>query len=160
MERIDRILNHDLFIEHLEKNKQAEADRSFCRHNIGHFLDVARIALILNYEEQLGISREIIYAAALLHDLGKHLQYEEGIPHEHASAQIAPQILKDCGFDNKETDVIVSAILTHRDEALSSREKFSSLLYRADKLSRACFACERESDCHWKGTKKNMRLKI
>lgn len=160
MERVDKILNHDLFIEHLEKNNKAEANRRFCRHNIGHFLDVARIAMILNQEEQLGIEKDIIYAAALLHDLGKHLQYEMAIPHEESGARIAAEILPDCGFDNKETDVILSAILTHRDERVKDGKDLNSILYRADKLSRACFACKSEKDCNWKDGKKNMRITV
>ena len=89
MDRIDKILKHDLFIENLKKNQAAEADRRFCRHDMAHFLDVARIGTIINLEENLGISKEVIYGAALLHDIGKHRQYGEGIPHEQASAQIS-----------------------------------------------------------------------
>ena len=37
---------------------------------------------------------ELTAAAALLHDCGKHEQYENGILHEQASARIAPEILK------------------------------------------------------------------
>ena len=51
MERIDKILNHELFIDNLEKNQAAEAERCFCRHDMTHFLDVARIGMILNLKE-------------------------------------------------------------------------------------------------------------
>ena len=115
MDRIDKILNHDLFLYHLGRNNAAEADRRFCRHSMVHFLDVARIGTIIALEEGLKIDREWIYAAALLHDCGKHEQYENGTPHEQASARIAPEILKACGFDDEETGVIVTAISRHRD---------------------------------------------
>lgn len=115
MDRIDKILNHDLFLYHLGRNNAAEADRRFCRHSMVHFLDVARIGTIIALEEGLKINREWIYAAALLHDCGKHEQYENGIPHEQASARIAPEILKACGFNDEETGVIVTAISRHRD---------------------------------------------
>ena len=82
MDRIDKILNHDLFLYHLGKNNAAEADRRFCRHSMVHFLDVARIGTIIALEEGLELDREWIYAAALLHDCGKHEQYENGTPHE------------------------------------------------------------------------------
>ena len=111
MDRIDKILKHNLSLTNLRKNTAAEADRCFCRHDMAHFLDVARIGMIINLEEKLEISRELIYGAALLHDIGKYRQYEEGIPHEQASAEIAPEILRDCRFDEEETDVIVDAIL-------------------------------------------------
>ena len=74
MERVNRILNHPVFLEKLAKNQAAEADRRFCRHGMEHFLDVARIGMILNLQENLQIEQEWIYGAALLHDIGKHMQ--------------------------------------------------------------------------------------
>lgn len=157
MERIDKILNHDLFLECLEKINKAEADRRFCRHNIVHFLDVARIGCIINLEERLGLDKELIYAAGLLHDIGRHLQYKEGIPHEVASAKIAPEILKDCGFDKKETDEILSAIASHRDKEAAAEKNLKGVLYRADKASRTCFVCRAEG-CNRKQDKKNQEI--
>lgn len=159
MERIDKILNHDLFISNLKANEAAEAQRRFCRHNIVHFLDVARIGVIMNLEEGYDISKEWIYAAALLHDLGKHTQYEDGTPHEIASAEIAPEILRECGFDDKETSVIIEAIRSHKDSSVAEEKSLNGLLYRADKASRACFFCEAEPDCNWKDGKKNFTVK-
>lgn len=159
MERIDKILKHHLFLHNLERNNTAEAERRFCRHDMVHFLDVARIAWILNLEEGLGLNKEWVYAAALLHDMGKHLQYTAGTPHEQASAEIAPEILRDCGFDEKETDVIVGAILAHRDSNVAQEFNLKGILYRADKASRACFACVAEGDCNWKEGKKNLEIK-
>ena len=158
MKRIDRILNHPLFQENIRENMTAEAERCFCRHDMVHFLDVARIGMIINLEEKLEIPRELIYGAALLHDIGKHRQYEEGIPHEQASAEIAPEILRDCSFDEKETGVIVDAIAQHRNSAVFSEKNLRGVLYRADKASRPCFACKAEADCNWKGNKKNLKI--
>lgn len=155
MERIDNILKHDLFLYHLNENMTAEADRRFCRHNMVHFLDVARIGMIINLEEELAIPGEWIYAAALLHDIGKHIQYEEGTPHELASGELAPAILKKCGFDDKETSVITDAIRSHRNGSVSGEKNLRGVLYRADKLSRACYACGMEKECNWKNGNKN-----
>ena len=55
MKRIDRILNHPLFQENIRENMTAEAERCFCRHDMVHFLDVARIGMIINLEENLEI---------------------------------------------------------------------------------------------------------
>lgn len=159
MERIDKILNHDLFLYHLRKNREAEADRKFCRHDMAHFLDVARIGEIINLESGLGMPRECIYAAALLHDMGKHIQYETGTPHELASAEIAPQILEDCGFDDLETGVIISAIKSHRDAGIAQEASLRGILYRADKASRACFSCEVRGECSWKDGRKNLSIR-
>lgn len=159
MERIDRILNHDLFLYHLSMNNAAEADRRFCRHGMAHFLDVARIAMIINLEEDLHISKDLIYGAALLHDIGKHRQYKTGKPHEIAGAEIAPVILEECDFTKEETEQIVNAIASHRDSNVKDKRNLSGILYRADKASRACFCCEASADCNWKGDKKNLRIK-
>ncbi|MCM1056335.1 MAG: HD domain-containing protein [Firmicutes bacterium] len=158
MNRVNNILNHPLFIENLEKNRTAEADRRFCRHDMAHFLDVARIARIMDLEEELGIPKALIYGAALLHDIGKHRQYEEGIPHEQASALIAPKILRDCGFDENEAAVIIDAILQHRNSEVIPEKNLRGLLYRADKASRPCFACKAERDCNWKEGRKNTEI--
>lgn len=158
MTRIDKILKHEMFLYHLNANGTAEEDRRFCRHNMTHLLDVARIGMILNLEEELELNREWIYAAALLHDLGKHIQYQEGIPHEMASGEIAPEILQDCGFAKEEIQVIVEAILNHRDANSAREHNLKGILYRADKASRPCFACEAERDCNWKDGKKNFTL--
>ena len=85
----------------MERLAEYEKDRIFCRHGMEHLLDVARIAYIENLENNRGISKEIIYGAALLHDIGRYLQYTEGIPHEKAGEELALEILKDSGFSKK-----------------------------------------------------------
>lgn len=159
MERVNKILNHHLFKKHLAENEAAERERRFCRHDLGHLLDVARIAMLINLQEGFGIEAEYVYAAALLHDIGKHIQYEGGTPHERASAELAPVILEDCGYKDNETYVIVTAIKQHRNEETAKEASLSGLLYRADKASRSCFACKAEADCNWKESKKNRTLK-
>lgn len=159
MDRIDKIIEHPLFLYHLRQNQAAEAERRFCRHDMTHFLDVARIGVMISLEEGLKIPRDWIYAAALLHDMGKHIQYEDGTPHELAGGRIAPQILQDCGYDQKETTVITEAILKHREKSTAQEKNLSGILYRADKASRPCFACEAEPDCNWKADKKNRKIK-
>lgn len=160
MERVNRILTCSLYQEYLQKNNLAEAERRFCHHNMGHFLDVARIACILNVQEDYGQKKELIYAAALLHDIGRWRQYEDGTPHEAASADLAPEILCESGFDARERSIILGAVKNHRNAAVKEEKSLSGLLYRADKYSRPCFACEAEKECDWKKGKKNLKLLI
>ncbi|MBQ8592621.1 MAG: HD domain-containing protein [Lachnospiraceae bacterium] len=157
--RINEILNHDLFLENYHKIEEAEVDRRFCRHNMVHFLDVARIAMILNLQEQYGVEYEMIYAAALLHDIGRYEQYANGTPHEQASAPIATVILRECGFSNAEIEEIAAAIVEHRNPKVVDKDNLEGLLYRADKMSRSCFACAAEAECDWKQNKKNLMLR-
>ncbi len=159
MRRIDKILKHATFTACMEKNREWEKDRVFCRHDMGHFLSVARIAHLLNLKKKLKQKKEVVYAAALLHDIGRFRQYEAQIPHEQASAALAPGILKDCGFGDKETEMIVDAIRSHRNEKIRKEKSLRGILYQADKLSRDCFFCPVEKDCNWKHDKKNMRIR-
>ena len=159
MERVDKILCNQTYQEHLKKNLAAEADRRFCRHNMAHFLDVARIARILCLEEHIKMNEEYLYAAALLHDIGRHVQYENGTPHEIASARIAPVILSECGFSEEESIMITEAILAHRDISGAEGKDLKGILYRADKASRPCFACTLQTECHWESDKKNLTLR-
>ncbi|MGI6070795.1 MAG: HD domain-containing protein [Blautia sp.] len=160
MERVNRIWNHPVYQECLRTITKLERTRRFCHHDWAHFLDVARLAYIENLEKGLGISKECIYACGLLHDIGRHLQYTEGTPHHEASAAIAGPILKDCGFTEEEQKKILEAILSHRNADVGSQLGLAGVIYRADKASRVCFACESESDCDWSLEKKNMELTV
>ena len=159
MEQVNRICRHPLWRESMEQIRKLEQDRIFCRHDIAHCLDVARLAYLENLEKQLGLSQGLIYATALLHDIGRHLQYLEGIPHEQGSAALAQSILMDCGYSPAEREEIVSAILRHRLPVTGSQNDLAGLLCRADKASRLCMFCEAAEACNWSQEKKNMSLK-
>lgn len=160
MERVNQILKLDLYKEYVNRNMLAEKQRQFCKHDMGHFLNVARIAMILNLREQYGLSEEMIYAAALLHDIGRWKQYEDGTPHEKVSAQLAHEVLIKCGFNKEETAAVENAISNHRNACIKEDKDLAGLLYRADKLSRACFFCAAENECDWKKDKKNLLLNV
>lgn len=158
VERIDKILNHDLFKGCVAKNAEAEKERVFCHHDMVHFLDVARIGWILNLEEEAGLPKDMIYGAALLHDIGRHIQYKDGTKHAKASTQIAPVILRECGYTEDEQQEILEAIASHSDSSVRKEKGLRGILYRADKLSRPCFVCPAEDECNWKQDKKNKQL--
>ncbi len=160
MERVNRILSHPAYRRAVQNNREAERERRFCRHDMAHFLDVARIAMLLNLKEGLGIEEELIYAAALVHDMGRYVQYKRGTPHESASAELARPILTECGFEDKETDVIIEAVRSHRNAGAAAGRDLAGILYRADKLSRACFSCPVQQECDWDDEKKNTKLRI
>ena len=163
MKKVNAILAHPLYRECYARLEELEKDRIFCRHQMTHLLDVARIAYISNMEQGLGIEKEVIYAAALLHDIGKYVQYEDGTPHEQSGEKIASEILgslseKDA-FSDEENRMILTAIRGHR-RLREDADVLEKLLYTSDKASRICFACPAEGDCDWSTEKKNMELKI
>ncbi len=177
MSRLDAVFSHPDYIENLQKNEEAERDREFCHHDMEHFLNVARLGYIFSMERGYEIPKEEIYAAALLHDIGKWRQYQEGTPHEEASAVIAEQILQDAGFSQAERERILYAIQYHRKPLweqpetkaeinaginVRSKEKsemrLAQILYDADKMSRNCFLCNAQELCDWDEEKKNQKI--
>ena len=160
MQRVNSICSHPLWKSCVSKIRDLEKERIFCCHDTSHFLDVARIAWIENLEKRLAISREMIYAAAMLHDIGRHLQYMQGVPHDEGSVSIASDILKDSGFDEKEQAEILSAIRMHRNPDAASRDDLAGIIYRADKKSRICAFCSASDKCNWPESKKNMKITV
>ena len=160
MIRVNSICTHPLWIECVGHIRDLEKERIFCRHDICHFLDVARIAWIENLEKDFHICRELIYAAAMLHDIGRHLQYLQDIPHDEASASISAEILKDTDFTPDEQAEIITAIRRHRTPETASGDNLAGLIYRADKKSRMCAFCTACDECNWPETKKNMKITV
>lgn len=157
MERVNRILQHPVFQRTLEELEELERERIFCCHGLEHLLSVARLACIYNIEESAGLSTELLYAAALLHDIGRGEQYRTGTPHETAGVTLAEPILKDCGFSEEERQVILNAISLHRQLSREDRS-LAGLLARADKKCRPCFACKARPLCNWPVEKQNLTL--
>ena len=157
-ERINKIYLNEIFLTHLNDILVYENTRVFCKHNMEHFLDVARIMYIINLEENFNFSKDIIYASALLHDIGRAVQYKDGIEHNVASSLLARKILIQCNFTNFEIDIICTAIQNHR-KVMKLENCLSSLLYISDKLSRNCFSCNERKDCNWHMEKMNLQIK-
>lgn len=157
MDNVNKILNNEYYKKLLLELRDLEKDREFCNHTIEHFLDVARIAYITVLEKSLNYSKEVIYAIALLHDIGRVLEYKENIEHHKASADIAKEMLKDTTFLKEERDLIIKCIKEHRGDSL---DELSTIIYISDKLSRNCFSCKVYSDCYWDESKKNKEILI
>lgn len=162
MEYVARLLRYEKYQETVQAIKALEADRIYCRHNMEHFMDVARLAQIRNLKEQLGIEEEMIYLYALLHDIGRRKEYEEGISHAKASAEFAGEIFVAIEYPKEKADIICKAILAHRRETCSElhgeklwKTAFTQLMKWADKASRMCFACEAADSCKWSEEEKN-----
>ena len=151
MSKINNIISNHDYRDYLQKNAREEANRPFCSHHFEHLLDVARLTYILILEEGSPfISREISYAAGLLHDIGRWYEYQTEADHALYSADLAEPILIEAGFDRSEVDLILDAIRQHRrkDGCREHRSLLSSALERADGLSRLCFYCKSRTSCN------------
>ena len=163
MYRVNRILRHPLWQGAMAQIEEAEKNRIYCRHDLTHLLDTARLAYIENLEKNLGLNKELLYAAALLHDIGRGLEYTQGVPHDEAGCMLAGTILQETGFCESERMEILQAIFSHRREGEQSECRsecnLADLLYRADKGSRNCFYCKHGDTCKWSEEKKNKEIK-
>jgi len=153
MKRLNQILHDQEYRSLIERIETLETDRLFCKHDVAHFLDVARIAYILNLQEKLGYDMEIIYTAAVLHDIGRAHHGE----HAPVSADMALPLLQKYGYSPEETALIINSIRSH---GKSGSHPFDDLIFRADKRSRLCFRCHEQQECYWPPGQKNENLLV
>lgn len=157
MENTNLIYENHKYKKLLMELEEFEKDRIYCKHDFQHFIDVGRIMYILVLEEGLKYSKDMIYSTALLHDIGRVMEYRSGIDHDIASFDLAKEFLELTTFDEDEKNMILGAIANHRKLSTDTYEK---LFYRADKLSRPCHICPARASCKWDDEKKNMRIFI
>ena len=161
--RVNAVINHWVYQDYYKRIEKIEKDRIFCCHQMIHLLDVARIAYIANLEQNLGFDKEVIYTAAVLHDIGKSFQYKWRIPHEIAGEKVANEILntlpEDVNYTEEEKALILKAVRGHRRKQ-EDMEPIEQLFYESDKRSRMCFACKAEKQCNWSEEEKNREIKI
>ena len=162
MKRVMDVFSDPEFLSCLNETAELEKDRIFCRHDLTHLKDTARLAYIFSLERNYGLDKALVYTAALLHDCGRAEEYKTGEPHDIAGGRIARRILEKYDFSAAETEMIVSAIEGHRgtsgEEPEETAARLAEVLYDADKLSRECFSCEASKDCNWSDVKKNKNL--
>lgn len=153
VQRVGRILADGVYRHCLEQNAAREVDRPFCHHDFQHMLDVARICYILMVEGNRSkefikrhrlnthqAAKEVIYAAGLLHNIGRWQQYDNGEDHASAGARYARPVLERAGFCPHEIEVITRAIASHRHGGPEGG-LLGRLLCRADDLARPCATC-------------------
>jgi dihydrofolate synthase/folylpolyglutamate synthase len=159
MERADKVRCDSEYKALMNSIEMKEQERVFCRHGMSHVLDVARIAYILCLEEKLNLKKDVVYATALLHDIGRADVESTGKGHHIKSAEKAAEILARCDFESEEIDEICHAIERHNTDG-DSHKGLSYALYKADKLSRNCYDCKAWDECYWNEDKKNKNLLI
>jgi len=147
--RIDNLLDVPEFQNYLDRIADMETDRIFCRHGFEHALAVARISYAYLLEQgESSLAKEVVYAAALLHDVGRWVEYQTGEDHAEASAKLAEPILKKCNFVDTEIEVIIKAIRQHRNHQGQTDSVLGRALALADNWARDCRACNVRNVCH------------
>lgn len=159
LEITNRIIASDKYLHELKLLTELEHDRIFCGHNIEHFLNVARITMIICCENKIYADPDIIYSAALLHDIGRIDEYISGIPHDEAGICKAEAILNEVGCNIEMKKKILSLIGSHRSKS-EDDNSLEEIFYSADKKSRLCFYCPAQEDCNWPPEKRNMKIEV
>jgi len=169
LKRVELLINEALYNEHMQRNVSQEVEPKIYEHGFHHHLDVARITYILILEHndlnyfvrESGLSgklaaKEVIYAAGLLHDIGKWKEYKEGIEHASYGAMVARDILPRAFFNPNEVDIICRAIYEHSN--ISKDMSFlGERVHRADNLSRVYTERDFREQC---STMKNKEICI
>ena len=126
----------------------------------------------INLEGGFGLARDVVYAAALLHDIGRAAEYSKGISHDVAGVEIARRILgtvvAEQRFSSAEAEAIVKAVRGHRADGVdavscelsSLSSRLACVIAEADHRSRPCFACSACATCYWPEEKKNMAVRV
>ncbi len=155
MKYVSLLLENKEYIRTLRKISAYERERIYCKHDFAHLMDVARLMWQRALEDNLRLDKEMVYLAALLHDVGRIKEYEEGISHDAAGRELAGEILLHIGYPTEKTPDILEAIGMHREKENVSASPLCGLLKEADKMSRPCFFCEAADSCKWSEGKKN-----
>lgn len=189
MPRVDALVRSAAFRRALAAIEDAEHERPWCRHGLAHLLDVARIAWIDALEHGLPLSKDVVYAAALLHDVGRAAQYACGEPHDAAGGRMAAEMLDELPaalrYAADERACIVAAVAGHRGEdadcsraagvgdasavsapaaaasfAPAAADALVAVIRTADKASRSCWACAARATCHWPEEAMNASIRV
>lgn len=149
MKRINRLIQRQDYQKHLQKTYDLEQTRVYCKHGFDHLLAVARIAYIYLLEQgEYSLQKELVYTAALLHDLGRWVEYQTGEDHAEASARLALPLMEEEGFSHEEIDLIQKAILEHRKHGDAHLSTLGTALAKADDWARDCLNCTARQTCH------------
>jgi len=149
MARVNQLLDHEDYICYMEKINTLEKERRFCKHGFEHGLSVARIAYAYLLEKGVAsLSKETIYAAALLHDIGRWVEYQTGEDHAEASARLALPLLEKCNFRPEDILAILEGIREHRRHEDDNLTLLGEALAIADDWSRDCRNCSAQTLCY------------
>lgn len=186
MNRINALWQQPEFQRLLLELEEKERDRKYCRHGREHIFAVARLMWIFCLEKSDAgkMSKELVYAAAFLHDLGRGSTKKE---HAEKSAELAGRLLPLCGYSDAETAMVQSAICMHgqvkktygtweeiqrevsevvkngsenellcglKEEQQRQAVWLSEVLLKADHDSRDCYACAAREGCYWSEKRK------
>jgi uncharacterized protein len=102
-------------------------------HDWSHTQRVLELCVHMGNEE--GADLEVLFAAALLHDISRDEADRSGVCHADLSAEMALPILEKYGFPKEKHDAVIQCVKTHRFRGDAKPESLEAkILFDADKL--------------------------
>jgi uncharacterized protein len=93
------------------------------------------VALELAIADKLTVDKDILFAAAFLHDMGAIDPYsQDNVDHALRSTQVCEAILREAGFPMDKFPQVKEAILAHMYDASTSKLPEAIVLHDADTL--------------------------
>lgn len=149
MARVNQLIEHEDYICYMERIVGLEKERRFCKHGFDHGLNVARVAYSYILEKgEVILPKEIVYAAAFLHDIGRWVEYQTGEDHAEAGARLALPLLEASGFSSEDIQVILRGIREHRRHPEDNLTLLGEALALADDWARDCRHCSAQTLCY------------
>ena len=102
-------------------------------HDWSHTWRVVRLCQVIGEKEDADL--EVLFAAALLHDIARDEADKRNVCHAALSAEKAKPLLHRCGFPPAKIHAVIHCIETHRFRSNApTRTLEAQVLYDADKL--------------------------
>ena len=102
-------------------------------HGLDHVQRVVSLCEVIGKEEHADMM--VLLPAALLHDIARPIETQEGVPHEEEGARMAERYLRSIAYDEESIKKITHAIRTHRYRSVRKPETLEAwILSDADKL--------------------------
>ena len=93
------------------------------------------LALQLATAEKLPLDKDVLFAAAFLHDVGAIDPYsQDDVDHALRSTQVGEELLRNAGFPMEKFPAVIEAILGHMYDATPSKRPEAIVLHDADTL--------------------------
>lgn len=162
MKYIEKLLSNDKYKNDLDTLCALEANRVFCKHDKTHFKNVSLIARVLNQENSLKISEDVIDLCAYLHDMGRLAEYSGVENHHKASYNYALDIMNEIEVPKDMQNQVLLGIshgvkrfdVTERYDNRHKLLTLNEIISFADHFSRNCYDCKESEGCKWSAKEK------
>ena len=133
---------------------------------VGHFFAIDQVyaskedsegeELDVVWQKKCEMLKDLFYTCALLHDIGRAVQYETGVHHSIAGQELARQVLEDVQAPASWLGLILDVVAEHSHGEFSEGDRsLEYYIMKADHDCRLCFGCQASDSCKWSDEEMN-----